>query len=69
MKSVSETNQTEQILTEPGSHGIIRLSQVQTNENIYEIKNTLFRDLLGGPVVKYPCFRCMGRGFDPWLGN
>ena len=51
---VSETNQTGQILTEPGSHGIIRLNQVQTNENIYELENTLFRDLLGGPVVKYP---------------
>ena len=64
---MSETVQTGQILTEPGSPGIIRLNQVQTNENIYELKNTLFRDLLGGPVVKYPCFHSMGCGFDLWM--
>ena len=26
-------------------------------------------DLPGGPVVKTPCFHCLGHGFDPWLEN
>ena len=28
-----------------------------------------FWDFPSGPLVKILCFQCMGRGFDPWLGN
>ena len=31
--------------------------------------NTISQDFPGSPVVNIPCFKCRGRGFNPWLGN
>ena len=32
-------------------------------------QNSKFGELPSGPVVRAPCFHCMGHGFDPWSGN
>ena len=32
------------------------------------VSRRCFRDILGGPVVKTPCFHCRKRGFTPWPG-
>ena len=33
------------------------------------IKEEIYRDFPGGPVLKMPHFQRRAQGFDPWLGN
>ena len=39
---------------------------VQLLQEIKVFKTSDLGDFPGGPVVKTPCFHCLGHGFDPW---
>ena len=46
--------------------GILPMLQLKPLQKLSEWKP---RDILGGPVVKTPCYHCKGHKFDPLLGN
>ena len=56
-----------------GKPGVLQFlgSQRVRHDWVTELSWTesIFRDFLGGPVVKNQHFDVMGHGLDPWLGN
>ena len=47
----------------------LRSSVVGSSSSFKQTKQKRKRDFPGGPVIRTPCFYCMGPRFDPWSEN